>query len=85
MEKAHILEERKRIRATAKEVQLAEQQLKKAQCEEAKIAQQVNQQLKNDLKQAKKGKKKAITPIIVNQVDIVDDQVSSINEEPILT
>ena len=51
------------MRATNREIKLQEQALKKAQREEAKIARQVNQQLKNDLKQAKKGKKKVITPV----------------------
>ena len=58
-----MLEERKRIRATNREIKLQEQALKKAQREETKIARQVNQQLKNNLKQAKKGKKKVITPV----------------------
>ena len=37
-----MLEERKRIRAANREIKLQEQALKKAQQEEAKIAQQVN-------------------------------------------
>ena len=36
------MEERKRTRATAKEIRLREEQSKKAQREEAKIARQVN-------------------------------------------
>jgi hypothetical protein len=41
---------------------LQEQHIKAAVWEKAKITQQANQQLKNNLKQAKKGKQKASTP-----------------------
>ena len=61
-EKARMLEERKHMRAVAKEIRLQEQRTKAAAREEAKITRQANQQLKNNLKQAKKGKQKASTP-----------------------
>jgi hypothetical protein len=80
-----MLEERRRTKAVAKELRLQEQQLKKAQREEAKIARQVDEQLKNDIKKANKGKKKVIAPITIDQEDVVDDQASGVDEEPVST
>ncbi|KAF1951229.1 hypothetical protein CC80DRAFT_597609 [Byssothecium circinans] len=65
-----MLEERRRMRAVAKEVQLREQRAKAAQKEEANIARLVNQQLKNDSKQAARGKKKTITPQLSDGEDV---------------
>lgn len=81
-EKARMLEERKRMRSTAKEIRLREQQGKDTQREEARIARQVNQQLKNDFKYLKKGKQKVITPISRPQEIVVDEQSSSIDGGP---
>ena len=61
-EKTRMLEERKCMRAVAKEIRLQEQHAKPAAQEEGKIARQADQQIKNDLKQAKKGMQKAPTP-----------------------
>lgn len=48
------------MRALAKEIRLQEQSAKAAKREEAKHALQAEQQLKRDLKESKKGKKKAL-------------------------
>lgn len=61
-EKTRMLEERKCMRAVAKEIRLQEQHAKPAAQEEGKIARQADQQIKNGLKQAKKGMQKAPTP-----------------------
>ena len=61
-EKARMLEERKRMRSTAKEIRLQQQQEKQRQKEEAKIAKQANQQLQSEIKSIKKGKKKGPSP-----------------------
>ena len=82
-EKARILKERKRIRATTKKIRLQEQQKKKAQQEKAKMARQAEQQLKNDLKQSRKGKSKVITPRLPSPIEIVDDEASDVNTGPI--
>ncbi|KAF2272887.1 uncharacterized protein EI97DRAFT_445346 [Westerdykella ornata] len=84
-EKACMLEERWRTKAATKELRLQEQQLKKAQREEAKIARQVDEQLKNDIKKVKKGKQKVIASITIDQEDVVDDQASDVDKEPSLT
>ena len=78
-----MLEERKRMRATAKETRLQDQAQKKAQRAEAKVARQADQQLKNNLKQAKKGKKKTITPVVVDEEDIVEVQSLIEDEVPV--
>ena len=78
-----MLEERKRMRATAKEIRLQEQQKKKAQQEKVKMAQQAEQQLKNDLKQSRKGKSKVITPRLPSPIEIVDNEASDVNTRPI--
>ena len=61
----------------AKETRVQEQCLKAAQREEAKIAQQVNQQLHNDVKLAPRGKQKIIEPQLSTAED-EDVDLSSI-------
>jgi hypothetical protein len=83
-EKARMLEERKHIRAVAKEIRLQEQRTKAAAREEAKITRQANQQLKNNLKQAKKGKQKASTPPLTSSEDEedVDELIMDVGPTP---
>ena len=81
-EKARVLEERKRMRAVAKEIRLQEQRAKAAEREEAKLARQVDQQLKNDLKQVRISKKKVNTPIPRAQEVVDIEQLSIVNAEP---
>jgi len=83
-----MLEERKRIRIAAKEIRLQEQHIKATIREEAKMAQQANQQLKNNLKQSKKGKQRATTSsqLILEDVEDINMGCSSyINMAPIST
>ena len=73
-----MLEERKRLRAVAKEIRLQEQRIKTAKQEEAKHARQAAAQLKKDLQLAKKGQKKAPTPITsdeYNEGDTDEDEL----------
>ena len=67
------MEERKQIRANAKEIQLQEQRIKAAKREEAKLAQEVDKQIKEDLKQAREGKKKVLQPTAESPEAVVED------------
>lgn len=73
-EKARMLEERKRMRSTTKEIRLQQQQEKQRQKEEAKIAKQANQQLQNEIKSIKKGKKKGPSPPLSTTKDVNVEQ-----------
>jgi len=69
-----MLEERKRIRATAKETQLRTQAQKAAKREAAKLRQQLTQYQKKGSKG--KGKQKDVTPeISSDEVDEVDEEL----------
>jgi hypothetical protein len=72
------------MQAVAKEIRLQEQRTKAAAWEEAKITRQANQQLKNNLKQAKKGKQKASTPPPTSSEDEedVDELVMAVGPTP---
>ena len=80
-----MLEERKHIRAVAKEIRLQEQRAKAAAREEAMIARQAKQQLQDDLKLAREGKQRAPTPPKVIPKDAEDvsiDFLSTIDASP---
>ena len=78
-EKALMLEERRRLRLEAKEARLREQQQKAVAREEAKIAREVEKQLKDDIKSSKKGKRRS--PKLPKEPESVDADISSIIDE----
>ena len=76
------LEERKRIRASSnRELRLQQAEQKKHQKEEDRLAKEANNQLQNDIKQARKGKKKLIMSSLSKDKEDTDVPAADIEEE----
>ena len=84
-----MLKERRHTRLAAKELQIQQQQIKAAKCEEAQIAQAAEKQLCQDIQLSKRGNQYSRKPppptidVAEEPKAVVTDLQSIINEAPV--